>query len=162
MSARGTRTAELPRSQPGPRQVPGSGASLSPPWGGGCDPRSDPAPSPGCGRTPRRRTVAALEARDGAAPHRERRIRRLEAGKRQLRSPVRSLEEENELSSSGWIGEGGFGHRGHRHQEPAGLGHPLHRRMGGPNWSWCPTRGCTSPTRSWTSSRRSPGTSPSS
>ncbi|CAM9799878.1 unnamed protein product [Bubo scandiacus] len=43
----------------------------------------------------------ALAARDEAVLHRDRRIRQLELENRQLRSHVRSLEEENDLLSSG-------------------------------------------------------------
>lgn len=48
----------------------------------------------------------ALAARDEAVLHRDRRIRQLELENRQLRSHVRSLEEENDLLSSG-DGHGG-------------------------------------------------------
>ncbi|XP_052641277.1 uncharacterized protein LOC128140889 [Harpia harpyja] len=48
----------------------------------------------------------ALAARDEAVLHRDRRIRQLELENRQLRSQVRSLEEENDLLSSGG-GRGG-------------------------------------------------------
>lgn len=43
----------------------------------------------------------ALAARDEAVLRRDRRIRQLELENRQLRSHVRSLEEENDLLSSG-------------------------------------------------------------
>lgn len=48
----------------------------------------------------------ALAARDEAILHRDRRIRQLELENRQLRNQVRSLEEENDLLSSGG-GRGG-------------------------------------------------------
>uniref|UniRef100_A0A663E7C8 Uncharacterized LOC115344644 n=1 Tax=Aquila chrysaetos chrysaetos TaxID=223781 RepID=A0A663E7C8_AQUCH len=48
----------------------------------------------------------ALAARDEAVLHRDRRIRQLELENRQLRNQVRSLEEENDLLSSGG-GRGG-------------------------------------------------------